>query len=113
MAEQPLHFSTITEVAGLIKSKQLSPVEIATAVLQRIDQLDRRFKSYATVIAEAARMAAKKAEAEITSGTYHGPLHGIPVAVKDLCFTKGVPRWEVQKHSPITSRTSMPQSLQG
>ena len=90
MAERPLHFSTITEVAGLIKSKQLSPVEIATAVLQRIDQLDRRFKSYATVIAEAARMAAKKAEAEITSGTYHGPLHGIPVAVKDLCFTKGV-----------------------
>ena len=90
MREMPLHFKTITEVAELIKSKQLSPVEVTTESLQRIDQLDGRFKSYATVMADHAMAAAKTAEAEITSGTYRGPLHGIPLAVKDLCFTKGV-----------------------
>ncbi|MCZ6678580.1 MAG: amidase [Candidatus Poribacteria bacterium] len=90
MHETLLHFKTITEVAELIKSKQLSPVEVTTKILERIDQLDRRFKSYATVMADHALTAAQNAEAEITSGAYRGPLHGIPVAVKDLCFTRGV-----------------------
>ena len=90
MAETPLHFKTITEVAELIRSKRLSPVEVTTELLGRIDQLDSRLKSYATVMADHAMAAAVKAEAEITSGIYRGPLHGIPVAVKDLCNTVGV-----------------------
>ena len=90
MSEIPLHFKTITEVSELIREKNVSPVEVTTAILDRIDQLDSRLKSYATVMADHAMMAAQKAEAEITSGTYRGLLHGVPIAVKDLCFTTGV-----------------------
>ncbi|CAI8009975.1 Putative amidase AmiD [Geodia barretti] len=90
MAETPLHFRTITEVAEAIASKQVSPVEIAAAMLQRIDELDGRLKSYATVMADSAMAAAQKAAQEIDAGMSRGPLHGVPIAVKDLCFTKGV-----------------------
>ena len=90
MSEAPLHFKTITEVSELIREKHISPVEVTTAILDRIDQLDNNLKSYATVTADHAMIAAQKAEAEITAGTYRGALHGVPIAVKDLCFTKGV-----------------------
>ncbi|MEE8301530.1 MAG: amidase [Candidatus Tectomicrobia bacterium] len=85
-----LHFNTITEIADLIKSGQLSPVELTQALLDRIERLDSRFKSYATVMADHALAAAKAAEQDIGAGNYRGPLHGVPVAVKDLCFTQGV-----------------------
>ncbi len=90
MHETSLHFRTITEIAEDIASKQLSPVGITSAMLQRIEELDGQLKSYATVIAEQAIAAAQEAEHEINAGKYRGPLHGIPIAVKDLCFTKGV-----------------------
>ncbi len=90
MSETPLHFKTVRQVAELIESKQLSPVEVTTALLERIGKLDGRLKSYATVMADQAMIAAGKAEQEIASGAYRGPLHGIPVAVKDLCFTRNV-----------------------
>jgi amidase len=85
-----LHFQTITHIAELIRSKKISPVEITQEMLARIEQLDGRFKSYTTVMADEALAAAKQAETEIASGQYRGPLHGVPIAVKDLCFTKGV-----------------------
>lgn len=90
MSETPLHFRTITEISEEIAAKQLSPVEITTAMLARIAQLDGQLMSYATVMSEHAMAAAQKAEREINAGTYRGPLHGVPIAVKDLCFTKGV-----------------------
>ena len=90
MAETPLHFRTITEISDVIASKQVSPVEITTAMLQRIDELDGQLKSYATVMADSAMAAAQKAEQEIDTGMSRGPLHGVPIAVKDLCFTNGV-----------------------
>ena len=90
MSKIPLHFKTITEISELIRAKDVSPVEITAAMLDRINQLDSRLKSYATVMADHAMMGAQRAEAEITSGMYCGLLHGVPVAVKDLCFTKGV-----------------------
>ncbi len=90
MSKTPLHFRTITEIAERIASKQVSPVDVTAAMLERIEQLDGRFKSYATVIPEQAMAAAQKAEQEINAGTYRGTLHGVPIAVKDLCFTKGV-----------------------
>ena len=90
MSETPLHFKTITEISEAIAVKQLSPVEITTVMLQRIEQLDGQLKSYATMMADSAMAAAQEAEEEINSGTYRGPLHGVPIAVKDLCFTKGV-----------------------
>ena len=90
MSETPLHFKTITELADLIKSKAISPVEVTVAMLDRIQRLDPRYKSFATVMAEQAMASAQTAERAIAAGNYLGPLHGVPIAVKDLCFTKGV-----------------------
>jgi len=90
MPNTPLHFHTIAELAALIKSQQISPVEVTQTLLERIAQVDRRYKSYATVMADDALRAARVAEQEIRAGTYRGALHGVPVAVKDLCYTQGV-----------------------
>ena len=70
MSEAPLHFKTITQLAELLKSKQLSPVELTEKSLERIEELDARFKSYATVLADHAQAAAQNAEKEIMSGAY-------------------------------------------
>ena len=90
MIDTPLHFKTITELAAQIESKALSPVEVTEAMLDRIRAQDPQYKSYATVMAEQARASAQAAERAIATGNYLGPLHGVPIAVKDLCFTKGV-----------------------
>jgi amidase len=91
MADAPLHYQTITGVAARLQSREISPVEVARAMLDRIAALDGRLKSYATVMAEPAMSAARAAEQEIAAGRYRGALHGVPIAVKDLCFTTGVP----------------------
>ncbi len=62
MGETPLHFKSITELASLIKSKALSPVEVTEAMLTRIQEQDHKYKSYATVMAEQARTSAEAAE---------------------------------------------------
>lgn len=85
-----LYYSSLTAVAELIKKRQLSPVELTELMLNRIAEVDQKLLSYATVTTELALASAKKAEAEIAAGRYKGALHGIPVAVKDLCFTKGI-----------------------
>ena len=90
MSETPLHYMTITELAELIRSGELSPVEATQAQLDRIAKLDGHLKSYATVMADHAMLQARRAEQEIADGDYRGPLHGVPIAVKDLCFTTGV-----------------------
>ena len=90
MTESELHFKTVTEVAELIESRHLSPVEVTESQLKRIDELDGRYKSYATVMADSALATARTAESEIVGGRYRGVLHGVPIAIKDLCFTKGV-----------------------
>ncbi len=81
---------TISGLATLIESREISPVEVTNAMLQRISKLDGRYKSYATLMADKALADARGAEKEISDGRYRGPLHGVPVAVKDLCFTRGV-----------------------
>ncbi|HEX5139483.1 MAG TPA: amidase, partial [Dehalococcoidia bacterium] len=90
MPETPLHFKTIREVAALIESKQLSPVELTRTMLERIGALDGKLLSYATLMADSAMAQAREAEHEIAAGSYRGLLHGVPVAVKDLCYTTGV-----------------------
>jgi amidase len=89
-AMEPLHYSSLRDVARRIQSKEISPVELTTRMLDRIAAVDSKLKSYATVMREQALEAAKRAEEEIQRGMYRGPLHGVPIAVKDLCYTKGV-----------------------
>ena len=90
MAETPLHFKTIIELASLIESKALSPVEVTESILNRIQEHDPHYKSYATVMVDQARASAQAAEQAIGAGNYLGRLHGVPIGIKDLCFTKGV-----------------------
>ena len=89
-AMEPLHYSSLRDVARRIQSREISPVELTTRMLDRIAAVDPKLKSYATVMREQALEAAKRAEKEIQRGMYRGPLHGVPIAVKDLCYTKGV-----------------------
>ncbi len=86
-----LHYLPLTELAAEIKARRISPVQATRAQLDRISQLDGKLASYALVMADTAMAQATAAEKEITAGTYRGPLHGVPIAVKDLCWTKGVP----------------------
>ncbi|ODT66024.1 MAG: hypothetical protein ABS75_29010 [Pelagibacterium sp. SCN 63-23] len=90
MTMDGIHYMPLTKVATLIEAGDLSPVEVTEALLSRIDERDPKLKSYLTVTADLARQQAKKAEAEIMGGQYRGTMHGIPVAVKDLCYTKGI-----------------------
>ncbi len=90
MANHELHYLELLEVGQLVQSKALSSVEVTTAQLDRIGQRDGELKSYATVMADQALADARRADAEIGKGDVRGPLHGVPVAVKDLCWTAGV-----------------------
>ncbi len=85
-----IHYQPLTTIAKHIASGELSPVEVTRAILTRIETLDPGLKSYVTVTADLALSQARTAEAEIMKGNYRGPMHGIPIAVKDLCFTKGI-----------------------
>jgi amidase len=84
------HHDSLEAVASRIKARSLSPVALTQQMLDRVGAVDGRLKSYATVMADRALAAARTAEREIRDGRYRGPLHGVPVAVKDLCYTKGV-----------------------
>jgi aspartyl-tRNA(Asn)/glutamyl-tRNA(Gln) amidotransferase subunit A len=85
-----LPFLNLSEASQAVQTKKASPVELTQACLARIEHLDSRLKSFITVTAESAMEEAHKAEAEITRGEWKGPLHGIPLAVKDLAETAGV-----------------------
>jgi amidase len=84
-----LHFRSLAEVARLLEAREISPVELTQDMLERISAFDGRLKSYATVTTDRALAAARRAEREMASGQYRGPLHGMPIAVKDLCYTAG------------------------
>jgi amidase len=81
---------TLTDVAGLIRTKEVSPVDLTQAMLDRISALDGKLYSYITITADLALRQARAAEQEMAKGNYRGPLHGVPIAVKDLCYTKGI-----------------------
>lgn len=85
-----LAYATIEELAPRIASGELSPIDLTQAQLDRIAATDARLQSYATVMADSAIAEARRAQDEINGGRYRGPMHGIPVAVKDLCYTSGV-----------------------
>ena len=85
-----LHFLTIAEASRLIRAKQLSPVELTQAFIARVKTLDDQLNSYLLLLEDQAIAAAKRAEAEIAAGNWKGPLHGIPVGLKDIYNTAGV-----------------------
>ena len=87
---QELCYLTIPEAALLLESKQLSPVELTQAFLDRIEAVDGGLHSYVTLLPESALEEARAAEAAIQAGEYRGPLQGIPIALKDLYDTAGV-----------------------
>jgi len=77
-------------VAELIRSKKVSPVEVTRVMLQRIEKLNPVLNAYITVTSEQAMNAATSAEKEIQQGKWRGPLHGIPLALKDNIDTAGI-----------------------
>src|SRR3954451_17273920 len=104
-------YLTIAEAARLIAAKELSPVELLDSRLQRIERLDGRLNSFIRVRADDARAAARTAEAEIAAGRYGGPLHGIPIGLKDIYKTGGVATTGhskvMQEHVPATDAFSV------
>jgi aspartyl-tRNA(Asn)/glutamyl-tRNA(Gln) amidotransferase subunit A len=87
---QDLAYATISEVAPRLASREVSPVELTRACLDQIDRLDGQVNAFITVLAESALEEARAAEAEIQRDRYRGALHGIPIAHKDLLYTRGV-----------------------
>ncbi len=81
---------TITELAPLLRRRELSPVEVTQTCLDRIKQLNPSLNAFITVTAESALDAARAAEAEIARGQWRGPLHGVPISLKDLIDTANV-----------------------
>jgi aspartyl-tRNA(Asn)/glutamyl-tRNA(Gln) amidotransferase subunit A len=80
----------VAALAGKLRRKEISPVELTAAYLERIERLDAKLRCYITVTADEARAAAQRAEQEILAGNWRGPFHGVPIALKDLCSTKGI-----------------------
>jgi aspartyl-tRNA(Asn)/glutamyl-tRNA(Gln) amidotransferase subunit A len=85
-----LAFLTIADAARLIEQKQLSPVELTTALIRRTEALDPQLNAYLLLTANRALDRAREAEREIMAGHYRGPMHGIPFALKDIYATAGI-----------------------
>ena len=85
-----LHFLSIAQAAELIRTRKLSPVELAQAYLRRIADFDPQLRAYIAVAAELAMKQARQAEQEIANGKYRAPLHCIPFGLKDIYNTKGI-----------------------
>jgi aspartyl-tRNA(Asn)/glutamyl-tRNA(Gln) amidotransferase subunit A len=85
-----LHYLSISEASRLIQQRKLSPVELTQAYLARIEAVDAQLHAYITVTADFALAQARKAESEIAAGHYKGPMHGIPIALKDIYCTSGI-----------------------
>src|SRR5437667_373438 len=85
-----LVWRSVTELSRMIQTKEVSPVEVVRAFLERVAALDGKLKAFITVCADAALEAARAAEAELVAGRPAGPLHGVPYGPKDLYNTRGV-----------------------
>lgn len=90
MANQEICWMSAVDMAAAIREKKLSPVEVVSAILERIEAINPKINAYVTLTAETAMAEAKVAEDTAMRGGKLGPLHGVPVSIKDLVFTKGV-----------------------
>ena len=91
MAHTELHYLELLEVGRQIQSRERSSLEVTQAMLERIGRIDAKLHSYATLMADHALRDARQADADIAANRARGPLHGVPIAVKDLLWTQGVP----------------------
>jgi aspartyl-tRNA(Asn)/glutamyl-tRNA(Gln) amidotransferase subunit A len=101
------YYSSINELGKLIRQQKVSPVAIVNTCLNRIKDLNPKLNSFITILTDQAREQAKLAEAEIKTGNWRGPLHGIPVGIKDFYNTAVLKR-------PLPSsilKTAYPQKM--
>lgn len=91
MTSEELHYEGAIGIARRLHRRELSPVELTQSMLRRIEALDPRLRAYALVTPETALMQARASEARITRGEPLGLLDGVPIALKDLCCTEGIP----------------------
>src|SRR5690348_8887655 len=90
MNADELCWAPATALARMVRTKDVSPVEIIDAYLERIERINPRINAYCTVVAEQARKGAAEAEAAVRRGDQLGPLHGVAFSLKDLTPTKGI-----------------------
>jgi amidase len=97
MTDTDLCFTPATALVSLIRRRRVSPLEVTRAVLARIERVNPPLNAYCTVAAEQALAAAKRATAAVKRGATLGPLHGVPVSIKDLTLTRGIRTTEGSK----------------
>lgn len=90
MSPDTLFYDGIGAIGARLRRKEIASAELTEALLPRIEALDGKLHSFITVTAELAREQARQADQELRSGRDRGPLHGIPIALKDLYMTKGI-----------------------
>ncbi|MCE2405601.1 MAG: amidase [Dehalococcoidia bacterium] len=90
MGTSDMVFLSATELSARMKAGELSPLEVTEAYLERIAAVDSKVNSYVTLCADEALEAARQAGSEIAAGRYRGPMHGVPIAIKDQIHTEGI-----------------------
>jgi aspartyl-tRNA(Asn)/glutamyl-tRNA(Gln) amidotransferase subunit A len=90
MTESGLLLRSLSDIAAQIRRREVSPVEVTRAVLDRLEHLNPRLNAVLTSLGEQALEAAKRAEEDLVAGQPRGPLHGVPVALKDIFALRGV-----------------------
>jgi amidase len=91
LEKQKIHFLTLSEVAALIKSRKISSEELTQLMLNRIEAIDGKLNSYITIMGKDALISARMLDKELAEGKYRGPLHGVPLGIKDLLYTTNAP----------------------
>ncbi|MFC2012969.1 amidase [Chloroflexota bacterium] len=108
-ADRELAFTPAYQLKELILKKQLSPVELLDAILRRVEEINPKLNAYLTLTREEAYQAARRAEKVITDGDTAGPLHGIPISIKDLVEMKGIRT----TFGSLPTRDNIPQTEDG
>lgn len=89
-ADTPLHALSLAQASALIRQKRLTPTQLVQAYIDRIERLDGQVHAFVTTTLDAALQQAHQASRDIAQGHYRGPLHGLPIAHKDVFLTRGV-----------------------
>jgi len=91
MTSDPIHYLSLTDVSERLRRRELKPTALSEMILARIAHHDGALRSYTTLLGDRAMEKARQAEEELSRGLWRGPLHGVPIAVKDLCYTDYAP----------------------